>query len=421
MSADIDDVSSNGERTIAERCDRRKLLVVLAAFLIQVTGLGTITSVMQDYYEQHRFGTDPATVIYLSFVGSIANFVLNLLGIFVQILISYTGLRSGIFIAGILCTGGLELASLSTEIWHLYLTQGVLFGAGCSIIFYVGMSSVSEWFDKRRGVALGIVSSGACVGGLLIPFLMSALNRSLGSGWCYRIMGYMSFVVCVISCLLFKEKEEYLERKQERKTIRGIIKTSILKDAKFALWCTADILMEMGYYVPYFFLPSYATYLGLSDSYGSALISIASATNSMGRILAGWTADKIGHLNTVIITGFVSGMSALLLWTMAHDFTILCIFAAVFGFFGGVFIALGPSITMIVSGTENFASAYSLFLLITVISMFGPNIAGAMEAAIASTAFNTYKIFTGVAYLSGTLLLVFLKLTTTSGKVLAKI
>jgi hypothetical protein len=72
--------------------------------------------VMQDYYEQHVFGTSAGVVLHLSLVGAITNCVMNLMSIFAQILLSRLGTKWVAVIAGLLCTLGLELASLSTEV-----------------------------------------------------------------------------------------------------------------------------------------------------------------------------------------------------------------------------------------------------------------------------------------------------------------
>lgn len=73
----------------------------------------------------------------LSFVGTILEVCVNLMGPLSQIIASRFGSKTVLIIGTILATLGLELASLSTEIWHLYLTQGVLFGAGASFLYVV--------------------------------------------------------------------------------------------------------------------------------------------------------------------------------------------------------------------------------------------------------------------------------------------
>ncbi|KAI8069172.1 major facilitator superfamily domain-containing protein [Gongronella butleri] len=382
--------------------------VVLAAFLVQLIGLGIVTGwgVMQDYYEQHNFGVNPNVALQLSLVGATANCMMNLMSVFSQILISLVGVKGGILVAAILCTAGLELASLSTEMWHLLLTQGVIYGIGCSIIFYVGMSTVALWFDKRSGLALGLASSGSCIGGLVMPFLITPLNRTLGAAWCYRILGIIALFICIIACILFKDK-----RPREKNTrIRDVVDLSVCKNIDLIIWVVADTLIEAGYYVPLFFLPSYSTYLGLSDSQGSLLISIASACNAVGRIVTGHIADKIGYMNTTIICSTLAGLSSIIIWTIAYDFNMLMGFACVFGLTGGVFVTLGPSITRIVTGSEKFDTGYAMFLLLTVLAMYGPNLAAYIESSAGASAFFSYKVFTAVMYISGTLVLLYLKL-----------
>jgi nitrate/nitrite transporter NarK len=45
------------------------------------------------------------------------------------------------------------------------------------------MSIVPLWFVKNQGIALGIVSSGISVGGLVLPLVMEPINSDLGAAW----------------------------------------------------------------------------------------------------------------------------------------------------------------------------------------------------------------------------------------------
>lgn len=61
---------------------------------------------------------------------------------------------------------------------------------------------------------------------------------------------------------------------------------------------------------------------------------------------------------------------------------------------------------------EKFESGLSVFLVLTVISMFGPNLAGAIEGISGeSHPFDSYKYFTGACYLAGAFLLLIFKFT----------
>ncbi|KAI9361558.1 major facilitator superfamily domain-containing protein, partial [Pilaira anomala] len=372
-----------------------------------------VLGVMQNYFEQHEeFAGTSNLSFQLTFVATICNILINLLAPLGQFLLAIMQARTVLFIAIVFCSSGLLLASFSSQVWHLYLTHGVLYGIGSSILFYIALSVVPLWFVKNRGIALGIISSGISIGGLVMPLVMDPLNTKLGSGWCYRIMSLICFVVGVLACSIFKNKKKDVNVKPEKINFKEMFDFSIAKDPKFLLWCATDILLEAAFNIPYYFLPSYATHLGLTSSQGAIILSAGSGMNAFGRIVSGFLADYVGHVNIIIIYSIISGLSNLVIWTYATSFGTLMAFSIIFGFFGGAFITLTPTITLLTTGYEKFDSGLSVFLVITVISMFGPNLAGAIESKVGGDhPFDSYKYFTGACYLTGAILLIIFKLS----------
>ncbi|KAI9259415.1 major facilitator superfamily domain-containing protein [Phascolomyces articulosus] len=375
--------------------------------------------VMQEFHEHHEF---PNAVIQVTFVGTISNVLLNGLGPVARLLSAITSLRNIMLMAVFLCTLGLELASWSTQLWHYYLTRGVLFGTGASFAFYVGLSIVPQWFSKRQGLALAISSTGTCVGAFSLPFIMDAMNTQFGSAWSYRVQGFIVLVLGLISCTLVRERKKPTKKKsnnnknghqQESVQLKEIFQLEVLKDPHFVLWCIADIFMEAAYYVPYFYLPSYAAHLGLSSAQGSSLISIVSGMSFIGNLVSGVTADRIGHINTTIIYCTCCALSCII-WVIANNFHTLILFCILVGFFGGAFIALTPSVTYVITGAKKFESGLSLFLLITVLSMFGPNVSSGLEQSIHARPYLTYEIFTASGYFLGAMVLVIIKMKKTN-------
>jgi hypothetical protein len=57
------------------------------------------------------------------------------------------------------------MTSLAKEFWQTMLAQGVGIGIGTGLIFLPALSIVSQFFLKRRSLALGIVTTGSSVGG----------------------------------------------------------------------------------------------------------------------------------------------------------------------------------------------------------------------------------------------------------------
>jgi hypothetical protein len=48
-------------------------------------------------------------------------------------------------------------ASFASRVWHLILTQGVLYGIGGSIIYYPTLLFLDEWFIQKKGFAFGVM------------------------------------------------------------------------------------------------------------------------------------------------------------------------------------------------------------------------------------------------------------------------
>lgn len=89
----------------------------------------------------------------------------------------------------VLETGSLLLASWASQIWHLFLTQGMVFGIGLGLIFVPVAAVVPHWFITKRSLASGISLAGAGIGGAIYSLAAAAMVRNLGLRLTYRILG----------------------------------------------------------------------------------------------------------------------------------------------------------------------------------------------------------------------------------------
>ena len=104
---------------------------------------------------------------------------------------------------------GLLLAPLARAPWQLYLTLGALVGGGVNCIAYTGQSLyLTNWFVRRRGLALSIAFSGVGVGSItLLPWMQSLIE---GGGWrtaCWAL-GILVLVLLVPPNLLLRRRPE---------------------------------------------------------------------------------------------------------------------------------------------------------------------------------------------------------------------
>ncbi|MFC2041593.1 MFS transporter, partial [Chloroflexota bacterium] len=79
------------------------------------------------------------------------------------------GPRVILFLMGIFTGLGLLLTGQTGAVWQLFITYSLIFPIGTSASYTVSMSTVSRWFSKRRGLALGITSAGPAFGIVIMP------------------------------------------------------------------------------------------------------------------------------------------------------------------------------------------------------------------------------------------------------------
>jgi MFS family permease len=87
---------------------------------------------------------------------------------------------------------GIFTMSLATNYWQLLLSHGVCTGIGGGIFFIPIMSVVSTYFAKRRGLAIGLVTTGNSIGGIVYPTIVRQLLGQVGFGWSVRMLGFIN-------------------------------------------------------------------------------------------------------------------------------------------------------------------------------------------------------------------------------------
>src|SRR4051794_27105099 len=142
-------------------------------------------------------------------VFSFGFFVLALVTPCVGWLVGSRGPRPVIELGVVAMAAGLLLAPLAREPWQLYLTLGAMVGGGVNCLAYTGQSLyLTNWFVRRRGLALSIAFSGVGVGSVtLLPWLQSLIVED---GWrtaCWAL-GILVLALLVPPNLLLRRRPE---------------------------------------------------------------------------------------------------------------------------------------------------------------------------------------------------------------------
>src|SRR3982750_2937008 len=141
---------------------------------------------------QEALGTDRSV---LALAGSLVWIGTGSGGILMGWLADRIGLRRTVAIGAVMIAGGLALSSLGS-IWALYVGHALLGFLGNGGVYPPLLVYVSRWFERRRGAAIALISSGQYVAGVLWP---SLFERGLTEfGWQAGVLAYAAVVLVLI-------------------------------------------------------------------------------------------------------------------------------------------------------------------------------------------------------------------------------
>ncbi|NVM26409.1 MAG: MFS transporter [Desulfobacterales bacterium] len=173
-------------------------VVLSAAFIILVLGYG-IRNTFSVFYptivEEFGWGRGNTAVMFSTTI-IIYGLMAPMAGSLVDRFDPRFVISGGACVVG----GGIALCSLATTQWHFYLLYGGVVAAGLSLVGWTPLTTViSNWFVKRRGLVMGILSAGFG-GSLVLAPVAQFLISSFGWQTAYVIIGISSIAITVPLC-----------------------------------------------------------------------------------------------------------------------------------------------------------------------------------------------------------------------------
>ncbi|RYO80075.1 hypothetical protein DL766_009339 [Monosporascus sp. MC13-8B] len=232
-----------------------------------------------------------ATSQQLGWITTLAEFFMLGAGVLMGHLVDTYGTRVVIAPFAAISVLALGLLSVCTEYWQVLLCQGVLLGIACSGTTLPSIVCVTQWFSTRKGLAVGLASSGSSIGGLFFPIMVTRLLASQG------------FAV-----------------------------------AAWTAFCAGGFFCMLTLLVPYNYLPMTAVAGGMNARLAQYTVAIANGGSTIGRVLPGFLSDRWGQFNVMITVSAASAVSILAIWLpLAHHASEAgtLFFAAFYGFVSG--------------------------------------------------------------------------------------
>jgi MFS family permease len=269
----------------------------------------------------------PALASFLAWFGTAAG------GVGMGLLAERIGVRWTTMIGGLSGAAGLTLASFGGS-WQLYVGHGLLIGMlGIGAINAPLYIYISRWFDRRRGSALALISSGGYLAGALWPPVFERMVAY--AGWRHTMLWFALLEVVIVLPLaaIFLRPPPGTMPQAQRPAFFTTDPTPVLgwpPNLVFALQCAAIFLCCATMSMPQGHLVALCSDLGISAARGAAMLSLLLGTGVICRQLWGLIADRIGGLRTVMI-GSAAQATAMAAFILVHTEFGLFMVAAAFG------------------------------------------------------------------------------------------
>src|SRR5262245_21621753 len=351
-------------------------VILAACFLVTTVASGTmmgfgvfITPMAEDMGWSHSA---------LSFSYSLSALVTGIGVLVVGLFLHTHSIRLIFFLSTVIHCLGIYMTSTVTTIEGFYFWYGFVASAGRSAFFLSTTTLITRWFEKRRGLVMGIMMSGNGVG----PFIFSPAITWMIFMWnwqtAYMVLSALMTVCLSVSCFFIRNHPHEMGLApyggnpepilvQSRSTSRVVSKPTrsgrslwgaVLRMEGFWSLSFINIFCCLCHSIPLVHVVGFALSAGLSAFAASWVLAVMSISSVVGRIYWGIFADRYGARFALMLTLFMQG--SLILWLVkAQDPVIFFLYALVWGFgYGGVGTQYGM-VSREVFGARLFGPGYA--------------------------------------------------------------
>lgn len=382
---------------------KRKIVFTAAFVIIFCCSASAAFSVFSQPLQEATGGSASQVALTLT----IYQTFMALFGILSGKIVDRSGPKKLMFVGGIVFGLGWLLTAFASSIPMLYLTTGLIAGAGNGLLYNPSLNLALKWFPEKKGTISGLLLTSASIGPLVLSKVGAMLCEAMGTnGFIYIGLAY-AVLVCIGSMFVASPEEGWIpdgfENSQQvtRQLVQDATPGEMVKTVKFwvmlilfALSCTAGIMMIGS-------LSTIAqTQLEIDPITASNFVAVNCIANLCGRLMIGKFCDKVGEANTLIGILIVTVISLFGLNIAGNNialFTICLILLG--GAFGGVLVVY-PPLTAKNFGMKNQGMNYGImFFAYAIGSLLGPQIAARFvnnQAGIMAYS-QVYMVAIGVA------------------------
>jgi MFS family permease len=301
------------------------------------------------------------------------------------------GPRLMITISAVVMGLGYALMSVIEAPWHLYIFYGIVIGTGLGFSYIPVSSTVSRWFVRRRGTALGLTAAGIGMGGLVLAPVAQFLITKFDWRTSYLILaGLVVVIVLPLSRLMrldpsekgllpYGREESAIENEQLGNSLSSEVSFSLKQATRTSqFWLLAVMYASYPFAVQMVMvhLKAYAVDFGIAEMTAATALGLVGGASTGGRIVMGSLSDRIGRKTSFFIAYLL--MAVMMLWLIkTRQPWQLYLFSVVFGFGHGSCVPLFPAVIGDWFGTKFHGSIFGMLGIgLGIGGAIGPLLAG---------------------------------------------
>lgn len=250
--------------------------------------------------------------------------------------------------SGVLTGLAYVLLSRTETLWQFYAFY-LMIGLGMGICFAPIAATVLRWFEKSRGLALGLATAGTGIGGMVFPLLTNQLITLWGWRSSYLILGILMGAAVLVAGSFLRTRPQDMgllpygaNETEAARSAAGNPAPQAGATPRQALTTTAFWTVFFGSTAAVFsfslinvHLVPYATDRGLTPATAAAAMAVLGFANGVGRLGLGALSDLTGR-KRMFLTVLVTGGVAMLFLIGAQTAWMFYMVALVFGIaYGG--------------------------------------------------------------------------------------
>jgi len=331
------------------------------------------------------------SVSEVTFTFTISIFVLGIAAFFGGLWLNRKGPRIVAVTGGFLYGLGVFLASFADHrLWWLYLSYGIIGGAGAGLSYIVPVAVLVKWFPDRRGLITGIAVGGFGAGALVTAPVATHLIQSVGALPTFAYLGIALLVVTVVTGYFMQNPPEGWKpegwaptaaQASQRSSHDYTLGEALRTWQWWAHWLLLFLNTSAGISVISQESPLFQQLAKVSAVAAASMVGVVSIGNALGRVFWAWASDSITRRATFMVMFLAQ---AVLFWTLPSISSAAAVTLVAFVIlmcYGGGFGTM-PAFVADYFGSKNVGPIYGLMLTAWgFASAFGPLLIAYMQQA----------------------------------------